>query len=67
MLVGAAVPHHANGLHWQDHREGLPDRVIQTGLADLVDIDRIRLTQDIELRLADRAGATNGKSGPGNG
>src|SRR4051794_35515438 len=32
-IVGAAVAHHANGLDRQEHREGLPDVVVEAGEA----------------------------------
>src|SRR5215472_13133423 len=54
--------HHAHRLHRQQHREGLPDLVIKTRLADLVDVDGIRLAKDVELFLRDVAGAADRKA-----
>ena len=51
-VVGAAVAHDADGLHRQQHGEGLPDLVVEAGLADLVEIDRVGLAQDVELFAA---------------
>ena len=61
-LVGAAVAHDADGLHRQQHGEGLPDRVVEAGLADLVEIDRVGLAQDVELLARDPAGAADGEA-----
>src|SRR6266852_4081781 len=43
VFIGAAVAHHAYRLHRQQHGEGLPDLVVEAGLADLVDINRVRV------------------------
>jgi hypothetical protein len=51
-VVGAAVAHHADGAHRQQHGEGLPDLVVEAGLADLVEIDGVGLSQDVELLRA---------------
>ena len=64
-VVGAVVAHHADALHRQEHREGLPDGVVEAGLADLVEIDRVGLAQDVELFARDRAGAADREAGPG--
>ena len=67
-IVGAVVAHHADALHRQEHRKGLPDRVVEPGLADLVEIDRVGLAQDVELFARDRARARGSRGpGPGNG
>jgi len=39
VVVGAVVAHDADGPHGQEHRKGLPDRVVEAGATDLVDID----------------------------
>src|SRR5262249_25216339 len=41
VVVGAPVAHHADGLHRQDHRERLPDVVVEPGAADLLDEDLV--------------------------
>ena len=51
-VVGAAVAHHADRLHRQQHGKGLPDLVVEAVLPDLVDIDGIRVAQDVELFAA---------------
>ena len=61
-FVGAAVAHDADGLHRQQHGEGLPDGVVEAGLADLVEIDRVGLAQDFELFAGDAAGAADGEA-----
>src|SRR3546814_8280843 len=58
-VVGAVVAHDADGLHRQKHGEGLPDRVVKAGLADFVEIDCIRLAQDVELFAGYGTGATD--------
>src|SRR3546814_1098592 len=58
-VVGAVVAHDADGLHRQKHGEGLPDRVVKAGLADFVEIDCIRLAQDVELFAGYGTGAAD--------
>jgi hypothetical protein len=67
VVVGAPVAHHADGAHRQEHGEGLPDRVVEAVVADLVEIDGIGLAQDRELFAGDLAGAADGEAGPGKG
>jgi GMP synthase (glutamine-hydrolysing) len=45
LVIGAAVAHHAHGAHRQEDGEGLPDVVVEAGLADLVEIDGVDLAQ----------------------
>ncbi|MPL73681.1 hypothetical protein SDC9_19487 [bioreactor metagenome] len=59
IVIGAPVAHHADGADRQDRHEGLPDLVVEPVLADLVDIDRIRLAQDREFLAGDLAGAAD--------
>ena len=42
VLVGARVAHDADGAHRQQHGEGLPDGVVQAGVADLLEEDARR-------------------------
>src|SRR6185437_5919773 len=65
VIVGAAVAHHADAAHRQQHREGLPNGIIQTGAADLVEIDRVRLAQYFELVARNRAGHADREAGAG--
>ena len=67
VVVGAPVAHHADGAHRQQHGEGLPDRVVEAGVADFVEIDRVGLAQDVELLRRDRAGNADGEAGAGKG
>ena len=62
-VIGPVVAHDPNGAHWQDRHEGLPDFVVEPVLADLVDIDRVRLAQDVELFAGDFTWATDRKAG----
>ena len=63
VIVGAPVAHHANGAHGQQHGERLPDHVVQSRLADLIDVDRIRIAQDVEFFGGDLAGAADREPG----
>ena len=63
MVVGPGIAHHTDCLNWQQHGEGLPDVIIETSVADLIEINRIRLPQDIQLLARDISGNTNGKAG----
>jgi hypothetical protein len=56
MVVGPPVAHDADGRHRQQHGEGLPDGVIESGGLDLVQIDRIGLAQDGQHLPRDLAG-----------
>ena len=67
MVVGAAVAHHAHRAHGQQHREGLPDLVVEASLADLVEVDHVGLAQDVEFLAADGAGDADGEARSGEG
>jgi hypothetical protein len=43
VVVGALVAHHADALHRQQHGKDLPDGVVEDGLADRLDGDRVGL------------------------
>ena len=62
VVVGAAVAHDADGAHGQQHGEGLPDGVVEAGLADLVEIDGVGLAQDVELLARDLARNADGEA-----
>src|SRR5918996_5096969 len=66
-LVGAIVAHHAHGLYRQQHRERLPDRIVQAGRTDLREEDRIRLAQNLEALLRDLAEDADREAGAGEG
>ncbi|ETW14695.1 cytosine deaminase [Roseivivax marinus] len=63
IVVGATVAHDAHGADGQQRHEGLPDLVVEAVLADLVDEDRIRLAQDVELLRRDLARAADREAG----
>ena len=42
-VIGARIAHYTNGPHRQQDRERLPDGVIETGVTDLLNVDRIGL------------------------
>ena len=52
IFVRPEIAHHADGLHRQQHRERLPDLIVQPSLADLIEINRIRLAQNIAASRA---------------
>src|SRR3546814_18294088 len=60
-----AVAHHPHRAHRQQHRERLPDRVIETRIADFFEIDRVGLAQDIAAFLGDLAGDADREAGAG--
>ncbi len=62
-VIGASVAHDTDGAHRQNCDEGLPDFIIQPVFADLVDVDRISLAQDLEFFAGDLAGAADRKAG----
>ena len=55
-IVRAAVAHDADGAHRQEHCKRLPDRVVEPGLPDLVEVDGVGLPEDRQLLARDRAG-----------
>src|SRR5688572_21918900 len=63
MLVGTSVAHDAYGLHREDHGKGLPDLVVQTGAADLFEINLVGEAKNIQLVACDLAGAADRKTG----
>ena len=68
VIIGAPVAHHADGAHRQEYRESLPDRIIQPGVANFFQIDRIRLAQGIQFLRRDRlAGNADGQTRTGEG
>src|SRR5712671_2005398 len=54
-VEGIEVRRHAVGRHRQDHREGLPDVVVEAGTADFLDEDVIGEPQNVELLARDLA------------
>src|SRR5450631_3093024 len=63
VFVGAAVAHHADGLHRQQHGKRLPDLVVEAGFSNLIDIDGVGVAQDVEFFRGDLAGAADGEAG----
>ena len=79
-LVGAAVAHHADRLHRQEHREGLRRRVVPVAhrlfrgrarrrqerrVAQLLDEDRVGPLQQRRVFTPDLAEDTDAEAGPG--
>jgi hypothetical protein len=64
-VIRAVVAHDADALHRQQHGEGLPDRVVEAGVADLFEIDGVGLAQDLELLARHGAGDADGEAGAG--
>src|SRR5260221_8525901 len=46
-VVSARVSHHTYGSDRKKHRKRLPDAVVKTGPPDLIEINRIGLTQNL--------------------
>ncbi len=63
VIVGAAVAHDADGAHGQQHGKGLPDGVVEAGLADLVEVDGVGLAKNVELLARDLAGNADAEAG----
>jgi hypothetical protein len=51
IVISPPVAHHAAGFHRQQHREGLPDVVLEAVVADFRDVDVDGETQDVELAI----------------
>ena len=61
VVVGPLVTHDANGADGKQNGEGLPDRIVETGVADFFQIDLIGLPQDGQLFRCDVARDANRK------
>jgi GMP synthase (glutamine-hydrolysing) len=66
-IIGARIAHHADRAYRQQNGKGLPDLVIQTGLADFIEINGVRLAQYVQLLARDFARNANGKARPRKG
>ncbi len=64
LFIGAGVAHDTDGLDRQEHSEGLPDLVIETRLADFLQIDGVRLLKRGDRCRRDLAGNADGQSRP---
>src|SRR5438874_3638761 len=64
VIIGAIVTHHADGPHRQQHRERLPDRVVEARVANLVEIDGVGLPEDVAFFASDLAGDADGEPRP---
>ena len=62
IVVGAVVTHHADGPDGQQHCESLPDCSVEIGIADLLNINDVRLAEDGELLLCDDARQSDRKA-----
>src|SRR5690606_1653261 len=62
IVIGAVVTHYTHRLDGQKYCECLPDRVVKPRLANLVQIDRVGLTQDFEFLTRHRTRAAYGQS-----
>ena len=65
VVVGARVAHDADAPDRQQHGKGLPDRVVEPGVTDLFDKDRIGLAQDFEPIAGDLARDADRQARPG--
>ena len=64
ILIGTLIAHHANCLHREDYREGLPNFIIQPVLFDLIEIDLIRVAQNVQSVFTHCARAANSEPRP---
>ena len=62
VVVGPSVAHHADRPHRQQHREGLPDVVVEAGAADFLEVDLVGEAQDVALVAGDLAGNADGEA-----
>ena len=62
-VIRAIVAHHADRPDRQQHGERLPDRIVETGVADLFEIDGIGLAQNIAFFLGYFARNADGEAG----
>src|SRR6185437_12846767 len=62
IIVRAPVAHHSDGSHRQKNGKRLPNLVVETGFANLVEIDSIRFAQDFESVARDLARYADGKA-----
>ena len=67
VLVGAAVAHHADGAHRQQHGEGLPDRVVEAAACGSRRGRSRRPGAGREPLAGDLAQAADGEAGAGEG
>ncbi len=65
MVVRAPVPHHPDGLDRQQHRERLPDLIVQAGRADLRDVDRVHAAEEIQTLAGHRTEHADREPGAG--
>ena len=56
-----------DGAHRQQHGESLPDRVVETGQANLLEEDRVHLAQQVRLLARDIARDADGQARPWEG
>jgi hypothetical protein len=63
VFVGAAIAHHADALHRQEHGEGLAGLVVPVGGAQLVDEDGVGAAQQVGEVLADLAQDAHAQAG----
>src|SRR5580700_3636620 len=64
-IITPPIAHDADAAHRQQHRERLPNLVVKASLADFVEIDSIRPTQNIKLFRGDLAKAADREPRPG--
>ena len=53
LLIRSSVTHHANCLNREKNSERLRNLVIQAGLTNLLDVDAVRMLQDLDLLPSD--------------
>src|SRR5580704_14459943 len=65
IVVGARVAHHAHGLDRKQHREGLPDLVVEPGFADFVEEDGVGALEYLHALRGHLAGDADRQAGAG--
>lgn len=67
LVVCALVTLHTNSADWQKNSESLADLVVQTGLANLLDIDAVGMLQDLHLLSCNCTQDSDSETGAGEG
>lgn len=65
LLVSPGVSHDPHCLHRQEHGERLTNLVVETGVANFIDVDLVSLLEDFDLFASDRTQNADGKAGAG--
>src|SRR5690242_1298684 len=64
MVVGPIIAHDAHRPYRKENCKRLPDRVVEAGVADLLEIDGVGLSKDVALLAGDFARDPDREAGP---